>query len=242
MDEKRKKIVAFGDSIIKGVISEGDDNGIKYKIPENTATDICGHELGMGVCNYGKFGSIITTGEKIIDKNIDKISENDIVLIEYGGNDSDKMWTEIAENPNAEHKAKTPLPAFAETYHRIIQKLKRIGARIYMLTMPPIDAVSYFRHFTKGMSERQIANIKQWLYGNLDVISLWHEMYNQEIIKIAYSENVELINIYQPFIDRLDYRSLFCCDGIHPNQKGQKIIADLIINNVKTQNLASHRY
>ena len=234
MEKEFQKIITFGDSIIKGIIAEEDNGRLKYKLSNNCATDICNRILGVECCNLGKFGCTVSIGEKIIEKNLHRISGNDIVLIEYGGNDSDKMWTEIAENPNGEHKAKTPLPAFAETYHRIIQKLKQVGAKIYMLTMPPIDAVSYFRHFTKGMTERQIGNIKQWLYGNLDVISLWHEMYNQEIIKVAYSENVGLINIYQPFIDQLDYRSLFCCDGIHPNQKGQKLIADLIINNVKT--------
>jgi len=225
MDERRKKILAFGDSIIKGVISEENGNGIKYRIPENSITDICERKLGVDVGNFGKFGCIITTREKIIDKNIDKISENDTVLIEYGGNDSDKPWSEIADNPNGEHYARTPLPIFAETYHRIVRKLKAIGSNIYMLTLPPIDTDAYFRHFTKGMNEKQVGNIMSWLYGNKEVINLWHEMYNQEIIKVAYTENVGLIDIYQPFIGSRNYRSFFCCDGIHPNQKGQEVIA-----------------
>ena len=187
----------------------------------------------MESCNLGKFGCTITAGEKIIDKHMDKISANDIVLLEFGGNDSDKMWAEIADKPEHEHIAKTPLQTFVETYHRIIQKLKTTGAKIYMLTMPPIDTKAYFRHFTKGMNANQITNIMKWLYGNIEVVGLWHEMYNQEIIKVACSENVELVDIYKPFIKLRDYRSFFCYDGIHPNQEGQEMIAEHIYRTAK---------
>ena len=242
MGMKNQKLFAFGDSIIKGIISEYDNGRLKYKISDNSAIDICSRKLGLETCNLGKFGCTVTTGEKIIYKHLEKILKNDIVFLEFGGNDSDKVWTEIADTPKSEHIARTPLPEFSETYHRIIKKINATGAKVYMLTMPPIDAKAYFTYFTNGMNDKQIANIMEWLYESIEVISLWHEMYNQEIIRIACSENVELINIYQPFINHRDYRPLFCSDGIHPNQKGQKIIADLIINNVKTQALAPHIY
>ncbi|MBO7652647.1 MAG: PCMD domain-containing protein [Bacteroidales bacterium] len=238
---KKQKLIAFGDSIIKGIIAEEENGSLKYKISENSATDICSRKLEIEVHNFGKFGSTITTGEKIIDKHLQRISEGDIVLLEFGGNDSDKMWKEIAEKPDFEHIAKTPLQTFVETYHRIIQKLKTTGATIYILTMPPIDTKSYFRHFTKGMNPSQITNIMKWLYGNIEIVGLWHEMYNQEIIKIACSENVELINIYKPFIKQRDYRPLFCCDGIHPNQRGQEIISDTICNAISPSTDAIHR-
>lgn len=236
MEKRFQNIVAFGDSIIKGVIAEDDGNGncTKYRISENNATSICSRKFEMTPYNFGKFGSIVTCGEKIIDKNLHKLSENDIVLIEYGGNDCDKMWMEVAENPEAEHLAKTPLPIFAETYRRIIKKIKETGATIIALTMPPVDTNAYFRHITKQMTPTQKDNVKKWLYDDIGVIALWHEMYNQEIIRIACLENVEIANIYQPFIDMMNYRRLFCCDGIHPNQMGQEIIAKRIIEKVET--------
>ena len=241
MGMKSQKLFAFGDSIIKGIISEYDNGRLKYKISDNSATDICSRRLGLESCNLGKFGCTITAGEKIIDKHLEKISANDIVLLEFGGNDSDKMWAEIADKPDHEHIAKTPLQTFVETYHRIIQKLKATGATIYMLTMPPIDTKAYFQHFTKGMNDSQITNIMKWLYGNIEVVGLWHEMYNQEIIKVACAENIELIDIYKPFIKLRDYRSYFCNDGIHPNQKGQEMIANTICNDLSYSTDAIHR-
>ena len=83
MGKKRQKIFAFGDSIIKGIISEYDNGRLKYKISDNSATDICSSKLGLESCNLGKFGCTITAGEKIIDKHLDKISANDIVLLEF---------------------------------------------------------------------------------------------------------------------------------------------------------------
>ncbi len=240
MGMKSQKIFAFGDSIIKGIISEYDGGRLKYKISNNNVTDICSCKLGIEAVNLGKFGCTVTAGEKIIDKHLDKISPNDIVLLEFGGNDSDKMWEEIAERPEFEHIAKTPLQTFVETYRRIIQKLKTTGATIYILTMPPIDTKAYFRHFTKGMNSNQITNIMKWLYGNIEVVGLWHEMYNQEIIKVACSENIGIIDIYKPFIKLRDYRSFFCCDGIHPNQKGQEIIANAICNNITSNAITNN--
>ena len=236
MEKEFQKIITFGDSIIKGIIAEEDNGRLKYKISNNSATDICSRRLGVECCNLGKFGCTVSIGEKIVDKNLCRISENDIVLLEFGGNDSDKVWAEIAQKPHAEHLAKTPLPEFAETYHRIIQKLKATGATVYVLTLPPINADAYFKHFTNGMDDKQIANIREWLYGSIDVISLWHEMYNQEIIRIACAENVGLIDIYKPFVGQRDYRPFFCCDGIHPNQKGQEVIAKTICKSLSYSN------
>ncbi len=233
MIQTLKKITALGDSIIKGVIAEKSDNNFKYKVADDNITNICSKELDIEICNLGKFGCTITAGEKIIEKNLEKISCSKYSLLEYGGNDSDHTWLEIAENPTASHLPKTPIEIFKSTYQRVINKMKEIGTTPIIINLPPIDSDKFFSFFTQNMNDLQKSNILKWLNGSTNIIGLWHEMYNHEIIKLAYSNNLKLIDVSQEFLKNRTYKSLLCLDGIHPNPEGQKLIAQTIIENMR---------
>ena len=237
--ETMKKITALGDSIIKGVIADenGRNTGNLYKVPENNLTDICSRGLGVEVFNLGKFGCTISAGEKIIERNMEKISQSEIALLEFGGNDSDHNWVEIAETPRQEHEPKTPLQTFISTYRQIITKLKNSGTTPVILSLPPIDCDRFFAYFTQNMDSIQKNNIIGWLGGNINLIALWHEMYNKEVVKIAYSCDIKLIDISPIFLKHRNYNSLLCFDGIHPNVKGQELIANQIIEDLRNNNL-----
>lgn len=65
----------------------------------------------------------------------------------------------------------------------------------------------------------------------LDIISRWHESYNRALFMIAQETQTPIIDITTPFDTfRGDISSLYCADGIHPNDKGHKMIATTIIN------------
>lgn len=49
----------------------------------------------------------------------------DFVLIEYGGNDCDFMWNEIAENPSLEHQPKNDFKAFEKQLKDTVEYLKK---------------------------------------------------------------------------------------------------------------------
>lgn len=44
-------------------------------------------------------GRTITKGHEILTKDLAKDATNDIAIIEFGGNDCDFNWAEVAENP-----------------------------------------------------------------------------------------------------------------------------------------------
>ncbi|MGN0202109.1 MAG: SGNH/GDSL hydrolase family protein [Candidatus Cryptobacteroides sp.] len=226
-----KRIVAFGDSVLRGVVIDKettDNDNVKYTFLENNFTSLCGKRLGIDVLNYGKFGSTVDCGEKMMNRHREAVREADVTLLEYGGNDCDYVWSEIANSPDAEHFPKNDPKTFCSKYRRLIGDVSRLGSKPVLLSLPPLDPERYFRHFTRGMDKRQKSCILKWLGGTVETISSWHELYNLQLFKIGAAVAAPVIDITSTFLSRLDYRDYLCEDGIHPNEKGHGLIADAI--------------
>lgn len=222
-----KKIAAFGDSILRGVIVDPQRES-RYMIIDDSFTNECGKRLGLQVDNFGKFGSTISVGSKIVDRHLEDIESSDITLLKWGGNDCDHNWIEVAKEPQGVHNPFTTLKDFASIYEGIIARIKNIGGKPVMLSLPPIDADKFFAHVTAGMDDEHRNNVLNWLGGSISYIEDWHELYNLETFKIAAVEKIPVIDITTAFLSRRDYKTLICSDGMHPNEKGHKVIADAI--------------
>lgn len=226
-----KKAIAFGDSVLKGVILDTrrcTDTGTRYMITDNSFTQQCGSRMNMEIENYGKFGSTVTTGSNLLDRHVDEICKSHFTLLEFGGNDSDYNWNEIAANPSERHSPHTDLRTFSLAYKNLIDKVKRLGSRPIMLSLPPLDPDMYFEHVTKGMDTSGKANVMKWLGGSTDPINNWHELYNLQVFKLGMALNVPVVDITSVFLFKKDFREYMCQDGIHPNEKGHRLIADAI--------------
>lgn len=236
-DSDMKKVIAFGDSVLKGVIIDKDrsaSTNVRYMYLDDNFTSQCGKRLGMDITNYGKFGSTIETGQKILERHIAAVSKSDYTFLEYGGNDSDHNWEEIAESPGAIHKPRTDLMTFSLKYKEIIDEVRRFGSTPLMLSLTPLDSERYFNHFTRCMDAGQKSAVRSWLGGSLDTISSWHEMYNLQVFKLAIAMKVPVIDITTAFLAKKDYRDYLCEDGIHPNEDGHRLIADAICDHLTT--------
>lgn len=226
------ELSAFGDSVLKGVILEGD----KYKISKKSFANICEEKLGIKVENKAKFGSTVKVGEKSIEKNIELIknSQSKYVVMEFGGNDSDYNWKEISETPYEEHKPKTEINNFTKTYTELINIIKKLGKIPTILSLPPIDCEKYFSTISKGLNGE---NILKWLKGNKQFITNWHERYNVEVFKLAIANNVPIVDITSKFLEEKKYEKYLCDDGIHPNEKGHQIIAEAITEHIQRRKI-----
>ena len=100
----------YGDSILKGVTL--DENNEKYKI-NNFFKDFSELE------NYSKFGCTVQKGSEILFRNLQNGKIAELAFLEYGGNDSDFDWEEIAKNPKNEYCSKTPIEEFETKYLHI---------------------------------------------------------------------------------------------------------------------------
>lgn len=217
-------ICVFGDSIIKGVIFDGIRG--RYTFLKNSFANIIGMGTGITVDNYAKFGCTITTGEKIIEKHAAELSGYKYTALEFGGNDCDMDWAAISEHPDQPHMAKTPLADFEAHYSKVIDSVVAGGSQPVLLSLPPLDAHRYFSWVSKGLNAE---NILHWL-GDVEHIYRWHEMYNLVVVKLATIKQIPLIDIRAAFLESRNYLSLYCEDGIHPNEAGHALISNVIKN------------
>lgn len=219
-----KKICLFGDSIAKGVVIDSAKS--RYVMTTNCFANIISKcESWMRIINYSMLGCTITKGSKLITRHIKDVESCDVAVLEYGGNDSDHNWAEIAQRPEAEHLPKTRVEDFRDKYLDIISGLKAMDKTVVMLNLPPIDEKKYFNWFSKGLNGE---NILKWLGGSERYIYDFHAGYNSAVCEIADDNDIPLIDIRSAFLKKGDYSDCLCDDGIHPNEKGHSLIAEVI--------------
>ncbi len=227
------KMIAFGDSVMKGIIPDP-SRAKRYMISEDGFIAQCMRKLRIPITNYGRFGSTVKEGEKLVDRHIELIGQADYTLLEYGGNDCDFDWKAIAAAPEEVHNPRTPLQAFSAMYTGIIQKIRASGSCPLMLSLPPLISERYFRFFSHEMNDTERRNIMQWLGNTVSTIGEWHELYNLEVFKIASRMSVKLIDITSIFYSRRKCPAYISEDGIHPNAAGHQIIARTVYRELAT--------
>jgi len=221
-------VVAYGDSITKGIVYDEDRS--KYAILKENFTNIIENNIKGPVYNAGKFGNTIIRGARKMYNDVLKKSP-DIVLIEFGGNDCDYNWEDIAKNPNMDYNPNTDISTFRETLCSMIETLKVNHITPALMTLPPLDSLKYFNWITKQDSTSE-KNILLWL-GTKDKLFNWQGSYSKMIAEVAKETNTPLIDVRTEFLKYSDYSKFLCKDGIHPNMEGQSLIASVILTFIK---------
>ena len=227
------KLVALGDSIIKGVLVQSEGERSRYSLAEKSIVECCAERLGGESLNLGKMGCTIEAGERILNRYLDKMSGAQYVLLEYGGNDSDYNWQEIAEAPEKEHFPRTRLEVFEQVYERVINKIKEMGAIPLVLSLPPMDAERYFAFFSQKWEDGFRANVMRWLGGSTNTIMSGHELYNLATMRIAQRTGAQWIDVTSGLLKGHNFRAYLCDDGIHPNERGQRMIAEAVLQSLR---------
>ena len=229
---KKINIAALGDSLTRGVVLNNEN---RYSVLKGSFIDIISDRLNLSVKNYAKFGCTIEFGHSVIDRHSSEISAADVTFLEFGGNDCDFNWKMIADEPASSHTPKTVLDSFKEQFVSLIERVRKLGSRPVILSLPPIDSAAYFSFISRFMNDEQKLNVLKWLErigGDISIITRWHETYNRVLFEISESTDTPIIDITTPFENYDgDAMSLMCSDGIHPNAYGHELIADSIVGN-----------
>jgi len=213
-----KTVEVFGDSILKG-IQLGEDN--RYHVDNNIEIDMLEKKFKLDIKNFSRFGCTISKGFSRIEKRLmgDK-PKCDAIVMNFGGNDCDFDWSQVAERPEEEHLPNTPIDVFEEKYVKLINMIREKGIRPIITTLPPLDAQKFFNWFCDGLDK---VNVVKWLCG-VESIYRWQENYSRTIERIAESTGTPLADLRGAFLKHRKLEPLLCEDGTHPNTAGQKII------------------
>lgn len=221
-----KNVVVLGDSISRGIVLKGE----RYSILGNGFVDQCAESLHLNVQNYSKMGCTIAKGEQILEQHKEEVAKADITVLEYGGNDSDFFWKEIADKPDSLHLPKTGLKQFRETYTELIRRVCSLGSKPVLFSLPLMDGQRFFDFTTRRMSPVERDHVLSWLGGQIERIRNYHDMYNLEVFHIAREQSVPVVDITTPFLDNQDYTRYLCVDGIHPSEEGHSLMAHCVID------------
>ena len=217
-------VVVWGDSLAKGVVWNNERSRHGYS--KTTAADVVGEKLGITVVNRAKFGYTAPQGLEMMEHDVESGIVCDAALIEFGGNDCNFNWAEIAEHPEAKHEPATPPEKYLAAIRNMVQWLYQKGIRPVLMTLPPIDAERYFK-FLVG-DKLNGGNILKWL-GDVYQIYRYQEMYSLLVEKVAREFQIRLIDLRQRCLAKNGFlKDMICEDGLHLTEEGQLFVGEQI--------------
>ena len=218
------KVCVFGDSISKGVVFDNEKN--RYTLLRESFINMIQNKTDVEINNVSCFGCTVSKGIGLLEKVEGELKDYEFTFIEYGGNDCDYNWAEVAENPDFDHQCKTPLSAFKEKYGQMIEKIKKLGSNPVLVTLPPIDSKRFFDWVSKGLNKD---NILKFL-GDVNHIGRWQSLYNDTVKQLSILYKLPVLDIRSIFLKQNNIMDFICDDGIHPNYYGHKLIYQAIAN------------
>ena len=215
-------ITIYGDSILKGILLE---NG-RYIINrewEKRFTD----RYGIRLTNRSRFGCTICKGIGMIRNDSNKsFEEDELAILEFGGNDCDYDWAQVSGDPNGVYECNTPPERFKAMYREAIRLVRESGREPVLVTLPPIHSGRYLRFICRDGLSRE--NIVSWL-GDVEAIYRWQKNYSDMAAALAAEECTGLIDLRAAFdADERRSEELLCADGIHPSRNGQALIYETL--------------
>jgi lysophospholipase L1-like esterase len=202
------RVVALGDSITNGAGLAGVKGAETFR--ELTRRELAEKlEKPVEVVNAGVNGDIVTLAIKRLKMDVlDR--KPDIVTVMFGGNEAGFYRPEtngFADTPRVDRQQ------FQAALGTIVDRLQASGITVVLMTCPP-------------MTER---------YGGMHLepyrkhgINFLVKNYAQTMRDVAAEKKVALIDVYRAFDgnrERLEYFP----DGLHPDARGHRVIADLLV-------------
>ena len=210
------EIYLYGDSAAQGIVLDEIGN---YRITRLGCVRLMKRQ-GYPFLNYAVHGYTVYQGLESFRNTI--TDPGNICVIEFGGNDCDLDWNAVSLDPYHFHDGKTPLKEFKEALTQFVREARDRGQEPVLVTPHPLLSSRYYRLISK---ERDAEKILKYLRDDPESISRWQERYALAVRDISEACNCRLADVRAWMLEDLDYPSLICEDGIHPNEAGHAFIA-----------------
>ena len=233
--EQCRQVTLLGDSILKGI--QVDLGSRRYHSQNEMNVGALESEFQLSIRNDAHFGATVRKGSRLLDRILERKLPCDLLVMDFGGNDCDFRWKEIAENPDGEHQPNVPLPEFVEQYREMIRRIRSHGIRPILTNLPPLDSGRFFNWWCWDLDREAVL---RWL-GDVGNIYAWQERYSRAVERLAREENVPLVDVRGAFLDHGHLEQTLCADGTHPNTLGQGLITRAFQDFGRSLRLAGQR-
>ena len=102
----------------------------------------------------------------------------------------------------------------------MIGKPRRRDIVPILTTLPPLEPRLFFNWWCGRLDQ---AAVRRWLGSDCNIYA-HQERYSRAVERLAWEENVPLVDIRGAFLDHWHLDTLLCEDGTHPNSAGQALI------------------
>lgn len=219
--KKIEKIEVLGDSILLGIQVNPENK--RYYTKNDIDTSKLSRVYSLKFTNDSRFGCTVTKGYQLITKKLEKGPDFDAIVMDFGGNDCDYKWEDIAADPNGSFNPNTPLDKFISEYTKLIRVIKSNRIIPIMTNLPPLEPQRFFDWWCRNLNKE---NVMKWL-GSIKEIYNHQALYSSCVEEIAKKENIPLVDIRSAFLKSGNVGDLICEDGTHPNSNGQKVITEV---------------
>lgn len=216
-------IELLGDSILKGIQVRPGTR--QYTVKNDMGLDALAQRLGFSLRNDSHFGATAERGGRLLDRLLAKGQEWSAVVMDFGGNDCDFVWSEIAADPTGTHLPHLPPEQFFQRYQAMVRTLKEHNILPVLLTLPPLEPQLFFDWWCRELDRSAVL---AWLGGSVRRIFTHQEAYSEAVALLAAQENVPLVDVRSEFLRRGDVGRFLCADGTHPNSAGQALIGQAL--------------
>ncbi len=224
-----KKIVLFGDSLLKGVLY--DEASQRYISIGKKKCEEIGTQNNVEIVSMAKFGM---TAKRAYETGLhNRIPDCDLVIIGLGGNDCNFNWKEISDNPEDEHYNNSTSSEYKDAMIGILTDLKARNINTAILSLPPISSEKYFNWFSKNLNK---INLKNWIT-DINIIYQMQEYYNTINKNVAKDLGVPILDVRSICLINRDYSQMLECDGIHLKEAGYDFLGASIVACVKSNSL-----
>ena len=211
-------IQLLGDSILKGIQVEPATG--RYVTRNEIGISGLERDFGLTVKNGSHFGATVVKGQRLLDRLLERGTPCDAVVMDFGGNDCDFRWDQVAADPAGDHQPNVPLPEFLRRYREMIARLRLHGIVPVLTTLPPLEPERFFNWWCRDLDQ---AAVRSWL-GSLCNIYAHQENYSRAVEQLARETGTPLVDIRGAFLAHGHLEQLLCEDGTHPNSAGQALI------------------
>jgi len=213
-------ISLWGDSIGKGVVF--DEARGRYVILRENCVALLAKKLGRPIENHAMMGC---TARKAAERMTgEQLLPGGVAVLEFGGNDCDMPWREVSEAPEQRHEPDTTVEDFRRILTGLVERVRQGGMKPLLITPPPLIAERYFNWVTRSLNGEAVL---KWL-GDVQHMYRWQERYAAAVRDVARRTGARVIDLRDAFLECGAIGDYYCVDGIHPNEKGHRLICKAI--------------